>query len=95
MKIGCYNDDMQIPKPLPVLLAKDITINAGQSIRAEDWKIFVKAFVCKCANETRKRGWYTFGIQSYGMLLAIVSLNVQGFSLEKSSDLISLVYCKN
>ena len=30
------------------------------------WEEFIKQLVCDCAVETRKKKWFTFGIQNYG-----------------------------
>ncbi|XP_065644379.1 uncharacterized protein LOC100208971 isoform X5 [Hydra vulgaris] len=62
VKLGCYRDAQQVPRPLPVLLFDD----EGSAEQHGDWAAYVNNVVCKCAVETEKRGWYTFGIQKYG-----------------------------
>jgi hypothetical protein len=63
-KMGCMNDDQQVPRPLPVMLLNLTHVNTG--FTTEEWKIFVHGLLCRCAIETRKKGWYTFGLQAYG-----------------------------
>jgi len=63
-KLGCYNDMLQPPRPFPVLLMNE-TVDVSDASQA-DYPNYLKAFVCKCAEMTRKRGWYSFGIQNKG-----------------------------
>ena len=64
VKLGCYRDGQEVPRPLPVLLFDD----EGSAEHKGNWVAYTNAIVCKCATETEKRGWYTFGIQNYGKL---------------------------
>ena len=73
-KLGCVNDDQQVPRPLPVMILNLTDVNVGIPSEQDDWKSFIRSLVCKCAIETRKRGWYTFGIQNYGKLVLSISV---------------------
>ena len=65
-KLGCFNDIQQPPRPLPMLLLDELNVTVDLPNAKNEWRNFLKGFVCKCAKEARKRNFYTFGIQNYG-----------------------------
>ena len=49
-----------------MLLLDELNVTVDFPIAKDEWRKFLKGFVCKCAKEARKRNFYTFGIQNYG-----------------------------
>ena len=69
-KLGCYNDDQNNPRPLPDELFNDRGAEfqgyTGIPIDFEHWEKYSPDFVCRCAMETKKRGFKVFGVQFFG-----------------------------
>jgi len=68
IKLGCFRDFETPPRPLPVKLLTEDGLKAYEDENKETWQKFIQSFVCKCAEMTRKKGWFTFGIQNYGKI---------------------------
>ena len=64
--MGCMRDSQQIPRPLPSKVISRAEEGKEAFKDKKKWDEFIKLLVCDCAVETRKKGWFTFGIQNYG-----------------------------
>jgi len=62
---GCYNDRQIVPRPFPVMVMKDENMSVGDITDKEAYAKFLPAFICRCAEEVRKRKWWSFGIQNH------------------------------
>lgn len=59
-------DSQQIPRPLPSKIVSRAEEGKEAFKDLNKWEDFIKQLVCDCAVETRKKKWFTFGIQNYG-----------------------------
>ena len=69
-KIGCYNDDQNNPRPLPEQIMNDRGVQypgfSGRKIDWDHWNNYLPQLVCRCAIQTKLKGYKTFGIQFFG-----------------------------
>ena len=66
IKLGCMRDSQQVPRPLPSKIISRAAEGKEAFNDMKKWEEFIKQLVCDCAVETRKKKWFTFGIQNYG-----------------------------
>ncbi|XP_020906502.1 uncharacterized protein LOC110244635 isoform X2 [Exaiptasia diaphana] len=68
--VGCYHDDLVIPRPLPdlILTERDSTsaVFNGKRIDWQNWDTYVPEFICRCAKQTKEYNYDIFGVQFYG-----------------------------
>ena len=69
-KLGCYNDDQNSPRPLPIEILNDIGSQSpgfsGSYANWGEWDEYYKDFICRCAKETLHHGYKVFGVQNFG-----------------------------
>lgn len=69
-KIGCFQDDMQVPRPLPVLLFTDrdetSPVSSGIALDWNNWSAYLTKLVCRCSKAAKDKGYSFFSIQFYG-----------------------------
>lgn len=71
--IGCFHDDMEIPRPLPELILneRDPT-HPSWNKHLVDWKrwdTYMLEFICRCAAKTKEKGFRFFSTQFFGKTL--------------------------
>ncbi|XP_032240147.2 uncharacterized protein LOC5514576 [Nematostella vectensis] len=68
--IGCYHDDMIIPRPLPdlILSERDSTspVFNGKRIDWLHWDTYLPEFICRCAERAKELNRTVIGMQFYG-----------------------------
>lgn len=69
IKKGCFND-LQSPKPLPKLMFTDLNARdtkfSGVPIDWGSWASYLQNVVCRCAQVSKAKGFYHFGIENFG-----------------------------
>ncbi|XP_065644352.1 uncharacterized protein LOC100198647 isoform X16 [Hydra vulgaris] len=69
VKIGCYNDDQNNPRPLPEPLLNDRSEKypgfSGKTIDWAHWNHYMPEFVCRCAEKAKANGYKIFGVQFF------------------------------
>ncbi|XP_012562162.1 uncharacterized protein LOC100198647 isoform X5 [Hydra vulgaris] len=69
IKIGCYNDDQNNPRPLPEPLLNDRSEKypgfSGKTIDWAHWNHYMPEFVCRCAEKAKANGYKIFGVQFF------------------------------
>ncbi|KAL9971012.1 hypothetical protein ACROYT_G023488 [Oculina patagonica] len=64
--MGCFRDDHNLYRPLPEQLFSD----PQEKIDFKDWPNYLSDAICRCARETQRKGYRTFGLQNYGECLS-------------------------
>ncbi|XP_068700145.1 uncharacterized protein [Montipora foliosa] len=64
--LGCFRDNHNLYRPLPSQIFSD----SQESIDFKDWPDYLSDAICRCARETQRKGWITFGMQNYGECLS-------------------------
>ncbi|XP_031560597.1 uncharacterized protein LOC116296682 [Actinia tenebrosa] len=59
---GCYKDSVAARALPDLLISGRVEIEESWG----NWDMFIQSFICRCAIESRKRGYKYFGIQFYG-----------------------------
>ncbi|XP_031574004.1 uncharacterized protein LOC116307825 isoform X2 [Actinia tenebrosa] len=69
-KIGCFQDDMKVPRPLPELLFTDrdqtSPVSSGIALDWNNWSTYLTKLVCRCSKAARSKRYNFFSIQYYG-----------------------------
>ncbi|XP_028513060.1 uncharacterized protein LOC114574501 [Exaiptasia diaphana] len=69
-RLGCYKDSVLPSRPLPELVFtdRDSTSPAytGGFIDLKNWNLYMEDLRCRCAEESRAKGYKVFGLQFYG-----------------------------
>ena len=66
--IGCYKETQPRQLPNEILNARDKNSKnfRGMLLDWVNWNEFIADFACRCAYETKARGWTVFGLQFWG-----------------------------
>ena len=73
--VGCYDDDMIDPRPLPkyIMNERDPTAPSynGHLIDWVNWDTYYIQFICRCASKAKLLGYRYFSAQYYGIKFQI------------------------
>lgn len=64
-KVGCFKDDLRVPRPLVQHLFTDGTVN-GHEIQWGKWDEYMPDLVCRCAESADNESFNFFGINNFG-----------------------------
>ncbi|XP_074627228.1 uncharacterized protein LOC141885237 isoform X4 [Acropora palmata] len=64
--LGCFRDNHNLYRPLPSQIFSD----SQETIDFKEWPNYLSDAICRCARESQRKGWNTFGLQNYGECLS-------------------------